>query len=692
MNSHIITKTQSYTNYNSLPDEIKLHILKFANLETLIDVVRYIDKKHQTYVIDILKKYTLTQSDYNNTWFEYIQNHRIFFLHKYINILWDDTPIISIKKTKQVFNWNIFIDNSILYSSFHNDIDFFILLTKTYYLNTTIQNYMAERNLTKSWDFTILHHFINNISSAIRYNSFDIVKTIFTDTHINFMSLIDNIKKYNDTNHIDDNYIDDNHIDDNQLNNINNTQYIFLELANHTIKYNRIHMLNYLNSFYTYTNQDYNYLLINCSTSHILNNDIKNDKPNIIDYISLNITNLFTQTLTSFIENVSIYDDTILHFITSYQSKLSLQHYQYVLDYYIRQPNFNYPNNTNTNQQHFLTVLRLYIKHYTILENHHSSFEPVNYFKNYKHITKNLDNIKECIKIYPKEDIYKMFTHSFLYKLFMETIHSQNTEVMVYVKEIFLNEFIKYGFTKEDFSNIIVHFIILHIKSTQLHKYNAIKYNYTSIKYDYCKDFFDKLISGLPMIYNQDNIEKIMIIISIYCYNSKLFQYFNTLCVNKSNITKLNYIILLKKSISLLFSENTYSNSSSYNYLLLILKTIDKPYDFNTDIYKNLLLKFIMNMYIEKDEPINLQKIKIMFENGMVLCKHNDKEKNIFNILKIHEKRYKMSEVITLFNEYSYTVDETDIIKNDDSDSQGDSQGDSDSDSDSETNYNNITD
>ena len=34
-------------------------------------------------------------------------------------------------------------------------------------------------------------------------------------------------------------------------------------------------------------------------------------------------------------------------------------------------------------------------------------------------------------------------------------------------------------------------------------------------------------------------------------------------------------------------------------------------------------------MYIEKDEPINLQKIKIMFENGMVLCKHNDKEKNI---------------------------------------------------------------
>ena len=97
-------------------------------------------------------------------------------------------------------------------------------------------------------------------------------------------------------------------------------------------------------------------------------------------------------------------------------------------------------------------------------------------------------------------------------------------------------------------------------------------------------------------------------------------------------------------------------------------------------------------MYIEKDEPINLQKIKIMFENGMVLCKHNDKEKNIFNILKIHEKRYKMSEVITLFNEYSYTVDETDIIKNDDSDSQGDSQGDSDSDSDSETNYNNITD
>lgn len=676
MNPQIIKKIQSYTHYNSLPDEIKLHILKFANLETLIDVIRYIDTKHQTYVIDILKTYTLTQSDYNNTWFEYIQNHRIFFLHKYINILWDDTPIISIKQTKPVFNWNIFIDNSILYSSFHNDIDFFILLTKTYYLNTTIQNYMAERNLTKSWDFTILHHFINNISSAIRYNSFDIVKTIFTDTHINFMSLIDNIKKYNDTNHIDDN-----HIDDNQINNINNTQYIFLELATHTIKYNKIHMLNYLNLFYTYTNQDYNYLLINCSTSDILNDDIKNNEPNIIDYISLNITNLFTQTLTSFIENVSIYDDTMLHFITSYQSKLSLQHYQYVLDYYIRQSNFNYPNNTNNNQTYFLTILRLYINHYNILENHHSSFEPVNYFKNYKHITKNLDNIKECIKIYPKEDIYKMFTHSFLYKLFIETIHSQNTEVMVYVKEIFLNEFIKYGFTKEDFYNIIVHFITLYIKSTQLHTYNAIKYNYTSIKYDYSKDFFDKLISGLPMIYNQDNIEKIMIIISIYCYNSNLVQYFNTLCVNKSRLTKLNYIILLKKSISLLFNDNTYSNSSSYNYLLLLLKTIDKPFNFNTNTYKKLLYRFITNIFCEKDEAINLLKIKIMFENGMVLCK--DKDNYIFYILKKNEKNYKLKEVIKLVNKYSYTMDEIDSLKNDDSESQCES--------DSETNYNNNT-
>ena len=81
----------------------------------------------------------------------------------------------------------------------------------------------------------------------------------------------------------------------------------------------------------------------------------------------------------------------MLHFITSYQSKLSLQHYQYVLDYYIRQPNFNYPNNTNNNQTYFLTILRLYINHYNILENQHSSFEPANYFINYKHITKNLE-------------------------------------------------------------------------------------------------------------------------------------------------------------------------------------------------------------------------------------------------------------------------------------------------------------
>ena len=52
-------------------------------------------------------------------------------------------------------------------------------------------------------------------------------------------------------------------------------------------------MLNYLKTFYTYTNQDYNYLLIKCASSKILNDDIKNNEPNIIDYISLNITNLF---------------------------------------------------------------------------------------------------------------------------------------------------------------------------------------------------------------------------------------------------------------------------------------------------------------------------------------------------------------------------------------------------------------
>ena len=66
---------------------------------------------------------------------------------------------------------------------------------------------------------------------------------------------------------------------------------------------------------------------------------------------------------------------------------------------------------------------------------------------------------------------------------------------MVYVKEIFLNEFMNYGFTKEDFSTIIVQFIHIYIKSNQLHKYNALKYEYTSINYEYSKDFFDKLIS-----------------------------------------------------------------------------------------------------------------------------------------------------------------------------------------------------
>ena len=394
--THTHTHTQSNTHYNHLPDEIKLYIFKFLNLETLIDVLRYIDKKHQGYVIELLKHYTLQQSDYNNSWFEYIQNHRTFFLHKHINILWDTTPLLSINKSKTVFNWNIFIDNSILSSSIHNDIEFFILLTKTYYLNSHIQNYMANLNLMKSWDFTLLNHFINNISVSIRFNSFDIIKTIFTSTYINFTSLIDNIKKYNNDTDTDDAYLDD----------INNTHYIFLKLANYTIKYNRIHILNYLKTFYSYSNEDYNYLLINCASSNILNNDIKDNKPNIIDYISLQITDLFTHTLTSFIENVSIYPHTILHFITSQQSILSLHHYQYVLNYYTTQPNFKYPNNTKTNQQHFLALLKLYIKHYSILENHHYSFNPVNYFINYKDSSKDLETIKE--------EIYKLFTHSFL--------------------------------------------------------------------------------------------------------------------------------------------------------------------------------------------------------------------------------------------------------------------------------------
>ena len=637
MNSQI-GKTQ--TKYNNLPEEIQLHILKFANLETLIDVIRYVNKQHQKYVIDILKQYTLQKSDYNNVWFEYIQSHRTFFLHKHINILWDDIPLQLINKKDKLFNWNLFIERSIHYSILHNDIEFYSLLINTYFLNIEIKTFMDKRNIIKSWYFTLLYIFTNNISLAISFNSLNIIKFILTDTYINFISLIDIIKNYNNED-----------LNNEDLNNeeYNTKENIFLEFAQNTVQNNKIHILNYFKLFYNYTNKDYNNLLINCSTSKILNDDIKNNEPNIIDYISLNITELFTQTLTSFIENVSIYDNTMLHFITSYQSKLSLQHYQYVLDYYIRQPNFNYPNNTNTNtntntnnnKTYFLTILRLYINHYNILENQHSSFEPGNYFINYKHITKNLENIKECIKYYPKEDIHIMFTHSFLYKLFIKTIETNNTEVMETIKNIFLNEYIKYGFTKEDFSNIIVYFINIYIKDVQRHKHNIIKYKDVT-------EFLDKLISGIPNIYTESNIQSFILSTSIYCYNSNILKYFNTLCVNKVLLLKSNYIILLNNSLSLLFSDNTYSNSSTYEYLLLLLKTIDKPFNFNTNTYKKLLYRFITNIFCENDEDINLQKIKIMFEYGLILCK--SKDKYIFNILKKNEKCYKIKEVINLIN------------------------------------------
>jgi hypothetical protein len=624
MNSQIV---KTHIKYNNLPEEIHLHILKFANLETLIDVIRYVNKQHQKYVIDILKQYTLQKSDYNNVWFEYIQSHRTFFLHKHINILWDDTPIRLINKQTKLFNWNLFIERSIHYSILHNDIEFYSLLINTYFLNIEIKTFMDKRNIIKSWYFTLLYIFTNNISLAISFNSLNIIKFILTDKYINFISLIDIIKNYNNEDLNNEEY--------------NTKENIFLEFAQNTVQNNKIHILNYFKLFYNYTNKDYNNLLINCSTSKILNDDIKNNEPNIIDYISLNITELFTQTLTSFIENVSIYDNTMLHFITSYQSKLSLQHYQYVLDYYIRQPNFNYPNNTNNNQTYFLIILRLYINHYNILENQHSSFEPGNYFINYKYITKNLENIKECIKYYPKEDIHIMFTHSFLYKLFIKTIETNNTEVMETIKNIFLNEYIKYGFTKEDFSNIIVYFINIYIKDVQRHKHNIIKYKDVT-------EFLDKLISGIPNIYTESNIQSFILSTSIYCYNSNILKYFNTLCVNKVLLLKSNYIILLNNSLSLLFSDNTYSNSSTYEYLLLLLKTIDKPFNFNTNTYKKLLYRFITNIFCENDEDINLQKIKIMFEYGLILCK--SKDKYIFNILKKNEKCYKIKEVINLIN------------------------------------------
>ena len=127
------TTSYNTTSYNTLPVEIKLYILQFLDLETLVDTIRYVDKTHRLLVIDILKKYTLTQSDCNSYWFEFIKNQNTHFLHKFLKPQNKDIMIRSQTTNTNSLSWINYLRSIISISVVkNNSMMYGYILTKNF--------------------------------------------------------------------------------------------------------------------------------------------------------------------------------------------------------------------------------------------------------------------------------------------------------------------------------------------------------------------------------------------------------------------------------------------------------------------------------------------------------------------------------------------------------------------------------
>ena len=594
------------TAYHNLPVEINLHILKFLELETLVDTVRYIDKKHRLLVIDILKNYTLTKNDCDSYWFEFIQFRNTRFLHSFLKPQHTKTMIRSAVTHTNSLPWDEYLKITINHATIKNNYILFgnLILRYTNYRNIrkSISNDTID---TTKWYLSLIRFHTLSIVLAIEHNSLSIISFILEADIIKFNFNKDDIEE-------------------------KIFEYkMYHNFANVATSFNKVDSLTYFTLNFKYTNAHYNELLIACVTNQIIDTAIQENKPNVMAYIISILTNSKTDThtdthtdtypfrypfcnpnsnpinsnttdingnpyqitdlcISNFITQIILHSkenykiiNIITYFITKFSNKITIEHYKQIMSHL---------KNININK--FKPLFTLYLESYDIFPG--------------------------CVLFTPDEllndaNLMNVISHiksSFIYECFINSIKINNYEIMTYLKEILLTTCIKYNITKEMFVKYLVLDCIKKSIICIADKSNDITHTHPEI--------YTILIKDLPSIYDIDNIISIMNILSLEIYNVAIYEYFYNLFLQKSVLTKQIVINLLKNNLYLSIQNTKYDipKNNVLTFIILKLNTIGETNLFTDARYIPLFINFITNKYI--------YIIDIMCSNGFDVIHNNE--------------------------------------------------------------------
>ena len=574
---------QNQTTYQHLPVEMILHILDFVTLETLVDTVRYLDKKHRNLVINILKNYKLKQQDCDSYWFDYIKNKNTQFLHTFLKPQNNDTMLRSHSTNTNSLSWFNYIGEIINISIIKNNSVLFGHVLTKYFTYKNIRQYITD-NCPKWYLSIVTLSFIKIIHTAIQHNSLLIIRLLLEFPDINF--------KFNKNDPDEKTY----------------SSTLFYKFAEKAIVYNRVDILKYFALRYKfYTNEQYNSLLVLCSMTKIVNKAYRENKPNVMEFIISIFTdnnpfykdndgnpyhiteNCITQCRINLIDKIKTSHgcdiNLTLYFLTKFTKTISIEHYtKFMID--ILELSI-YNNNT------IKKIFILYLDTYTIFP------ECILYTPEELLINDNLMVVIENIKT------------SLIYRCFIISINTNNTEILSYLKEILLTSCFKYNITKEMFVKYLVLDCIKHSIIGMANCFNNV-IQYKTIR----REIYTILIQDLPSIYNIDIIESIMNILTCeLCYVEVNYEYFHNLFLQKSVLTRHIYKNLLRNNLYLSIKHTHHGANKVLEFIILKLKEMGETNICKDNIYEVLFINCIKNKYI--------RTIKYLFENGFDISQHN---------------------------------------------------------------------
>ena len=566
-------QTQLYdsTTYNNLPVEIKIHILQFLDLETLVDTIRYIDKTHRCLVIDILKKYTLKQSDCDSYWFEFIKNQNTQFLHKFLKPQNKDIMILSQSTNTNSLSWINYLRSIISNSIVKNNSMLYGYILTKYFTYKNIRQYVTS-NSPKWYLSSLTTSFIDSILIAIEHNSMSIIRVIleYPDIHFRF-----------NKNDIEEQLF---------------STKMFYNIAKTAILHNRVDIFKYFTLRYPYTNDQYNDLLLLCAKNTLIDTAIHENKPHVLDYIISKLTNsdasntivyhVLDTHITKFCEelsNVELKKNIIIYFAIKFSHKLTINVYK-ILIYSIIEIDREYSS---------IDIVK---KLMTLYLETHDVFPECPLFTTDELLIHN--NLMTVISHIKMSLIYTCLNHSILYNNKFDTV--------LFLQDILYTNCIKYNITQD----LFVKYIVLDYIKISLEK------NHNEIE---TKTLYTTLIKDLPSIYDLDNIIIIMNMISVKYSAIECYKYFHNLFIQKSVLSRKIYIELLKDNLYLAIQNTSYSASFNHQvlaFILLKLKEIGESNLCQDEKYIPLFINFIKT----KNDSI----IELMCNNGFTVSGHNE--------------------------------------------------------------------